>query len=130
MRIGDGCGRSCAVLLNELSLDDADLSPDDLVARLGIALDVDALHVDERSAFDGDQHVDQTLVGMQFGLGGYLDKGVALIAVEPGDLLQVPLNDRAAEPVARIEILVSFFPILPQAALKCRLFMMHLKQMR
>ena len=50
-------------LAEELPLLDLHLAPDDLVARLGVALDLDALEVDERAAADGDDDVDLCLSG-------------------------------------------------------------------
>ena len=45
-------------LAEELALLDLHLAAEDLVARLRVALDLDALDVDERSAADRDDDVD------------------------------------------------------------------------
>ena len=78
----------------ELALDDARLAAQHFVAGLGVALDVDALDVDERAAPDRDHDVDDARVRVQVGLRVDLDVGVAVVAVVARDLLQVLGDDR------------------------------------
>ena len=97
-----------------LALDDPQLAPDDLVSGLGVAVDVDALEVDQLSLLDLEGHVD--------GAGLFVDRrgrrgvhvGVSPILVKIGQLLQILAELRAVENLAgldrdpRQEILAGF----------------------
>ena len=72
-------------LAEELPLLDLHLAADDLVARLGVALDLDALEVDGRPALDGDDDVDLLVHRIELGLGLGLDVGEAGVAVQRAD---------------------------------------------
>ena len=74
------------------------------VARLGVALDLDALDVDERSASDRDDDVDFLLDRIELGLRLCLDVGVACVAVERADGSEVLHELGAIEVVAALRL--------------------------
>ena len=86
--------RSLAVLearlAEELALLDLHLAADDLVARLGVSLDLDALEVDGRPALDGNDDVDLAVHRVELGLGLGLDVRVAGVAIERAHRLRDP----------------------------------------
>ena len=93
---------SSFVSREELALLDLHLATEDLVARLRVALDLDALDVDERSAADRDDDVDLALDGVELGLGLGLDVRVAGVAVERADRAEVLHELGAVEVVAAL----------------------------
>src|SRR5207253_2279883 len=66
----------------EVAFLDLHLATEDLVARLRVALHLDALDVDERSAADRDDDVDLLVDRIELGLRLGLDVRVAEVAVE------------------------------------------------
>ncbi len=89
-------------LAEELALLDLQLAADDLVAGLGVALDLDAAEVDQPVPLDGHDDVDLLLVGVELGLRGGLDVGVAGVAVEGLHRAQVLHQLGAVEVVAAL----------------------------
>ena len=76
-------------LVVELALVDAQLAADDLVARLGVAADVDAPEVDLVALLHLEGDVDGALVGVDGGERLDVDVGVAGVLVEVVELLDV-----------------------------------------
>ena len=91
-------------LIVEVAFADSKLSPDDGVARLRVAADVEALDVDQRPSKDVDGHVDQMVHLVEVGARHHLHQSVSGVAVGSADSLDA-LGDLApAEPVARLEL--------------------------
>ena len=86
-----------------LALDDAQLAPDDLVAGLGVAVDVDPLEVDQLSLLNLEGHVDGAGLLVDRGRGRGVDVGVAPILVEIGQLLQILAELRPVENLAGLD---------------------------
>src|SRR5690606_12137562 len=86
----------------EVAFLDLHLATEDLVARLRVALHLDALDVDERPAADRDDDVDFLLDRIELRLRLRLDVRVAEVAVERPDGAEVLHELRAVEVVAAL----------------------------
>ena len=76
-------------LAEEVALGDLHLATDHLVARLRVAADLDALEVHERAALDRNDDVDLVGHGVELRLRSRVDVGVAVVAVERANGLQI-----------------------------------------
>ncbi len=79
----------------EISLDHGEFAADDLVARLGVAGDVDPVEIDQLPLGDFVGHVDGLGLLLRFGAGGDVGVGVALVVADLGQIIHV-LHDRFA----------------------------------
>jgi len=83
-----------------LALDDAQLAADDLVARLRVAADVDAIERDQIALLDLEGDVDGARLLVDGRGRRRVDVGVALVLVVVRELLQIVGQLRAVEDLA------------------------------
>ena len=79
----------------EIPFDHGELAADDLVARLGVAGDVDPVEIDQFSLGDLVGHVDGLGFFLRFGAGDDVGIGVSLVVADLGQVIHV-LHDRFA----------------------------------
>ncbi len=79
----------------EIPLDHGEFAADDLVARLGVAGDVDPVEIDELRLVDFVGHVDGLGLLLRFGAGDDVGVGIALVVAGLGQVIHV-LHDRFA----------------------------------